>query len=689
MTHQSPNFLTCPIEPPEPPVQPTGEIEHKTEEKKPEEPKPRKWKRLIFILAGVVLLILILPPGIVVVRGGLAVLNAKNAVNRAQDKLRQLDVAGAQADLSQASAALGDTRDVLRGSGILRDAPGLGTQVRAVEDAADAGARTIDGTLDILSVAAVISDALQSGTEAAGQLSTGIAPTRSFSQLSKEEKRELLQKFYNELPRMRLARDKMDLALELWNRVPQDQLAGPLRKALQPLAETIPVLQRALNEVVPLAEMVVPMAGFPHPQRYLMSLQNADEIRPSGGFIGTIGTMTWDAGEMSEFAFTDIYNIDNPVSGVWKETPPEPIKKYLGLNLWFLRDANWSPDFPQSAERILDFFIRESEMQLHAELPHRPATYLALEPGLFKSLLQLTGPITVESETYDANNFFEKLEYKVEVDWHQQGIPVDKRKEIISKIGEELVKKLFALPAKDWPKILDVVTRALERKQIMAYSRDPEMQKLFETRGWSARTMETRGDFLWVIDANLAALKTDGAMKKFVKYTLDTKDPLGPKATVTLMYTNTAKGFSDYRYTRYRSYTRVFVPEGSEFLSSFGAMEDDQNKLGKFVPGKVDVMKDLGKTVFGAFWAIEPSKTGTLSFTYRLPKSVAEKIQAGEYRLDWMKQPGVDNAGLTVDISLGKNIKTAAPSEEKNKWGDARYEYKTDSMNDRTFLIDL
>lgn len=682
MPNPSPNFLTCPIDPSPSPVA-----------KKPEPLKSapaRKPNVTRWIILGLVaaLLVATLPAVIAGVRVGIAAYAAQSSVKNAQAKIKTLDVQGAKGDLEDARRSLGDVRDGLRAVGFWRDVPGIGTQVRAVEDAAAAGSGTLDSAVDMLSIAEVILDALRGGAEATGSLGTGIAPTRSFSQLSKEEKRDLLLKFSNELPRLRLARDKMDLALDLWNRVPQDQLASPVRSALKPLADTLPILQRALDEAVPIIEVIVPMSGTPEPRRYLLALQNDDEIRPGGGFIGTIGTMTWDAGEMSEFAFTDIYNIDNPVSGVWKEVPPEPIKTYLGLTQWFLRDANWSPDFPTSAERVLDFFIRESELQLHAELPHRPTAFLALEPGFFESLLKLTGPITVDGDTYDAANFFEKLEFKVEVEWHEKGVPVEKRKEVISKMGDELTKKIFALPAARWPEVLDVVTKALSRKQIMAYSRDADMQKLFESRGWTARVKATDGDFLQIADANLAALKTDGAMKKEIAYAVNANDPNGPTATVTLTYTNTAKGFGDYRYTRYRSYTRVYVPEGSQLLSSNGSMKDDLHKTGGvFVPGTVDVFKELGKTVYGAFWSVEPGKSRTLTYTYRLPKELGDAIRNGEYHLDWLKQPGVDNARLTLDLSFGKNIVTATPPEEQKKWGDGRYEYETDSLTDRSFTV--
>ena len=221
----------------------------------------------------------------------------------------------------------------------------------------------------------------------------------------------------------------------------------------------------------------------------------------------------------------------------------------------------------------------------------------------------------------------------------------------------------------------------------MAYSQDPALLKVLDARGWTARAKPTNGDFLWVVDANLAALKTDGVMDKKIAYTLDAHDPENPIATVTLTYKDLAQKI-DWRYTRYRSYTRVYVPEGATLIKTEGAMKDDRYKTGGVaVNGPVDVTKELGKTVFGAFWSIEPGQTGTLSFTYKLPTSIFELLDSGSYRLDWPKQAGADRTALTATLLFDKTVTGASPSEERSNWGDATYEYQTDSLQDQTVRI--
>lgn len=221
--------------------------------------------------------------------------------------------------------------------------------------------------------------------------------------------------------------------------------------------------------------------------------------------------------------------------------------------------------------------------------------------------------------------------------------------------------------------MLDIVASSLERKDILVYSADASLQRLVDARGWGGRALGTDGDELWVIDANLAALKTDGVMDKEIIYSVDATDPAGPIATVRLRYTNTNRRIT-WRYTRYRSYTRVYVPEGSELLSWSGGR------------GNPDVFNELGKRVFGAFWVIEPGRTGELVFRYRPPARVSGRLASDSYTLLVQKQPGAE-AKLTLDLRLGKTVRSASPPEDESQFGDDRYRYETDLLKNETFNV--
>lgn len=685
-----PNFLTCPAVP-ELPAPRTAEKVTSSPSKDSQPAKtPANRKKIFFWIIGLIAVVLIcitlIPPAIALVRAGLAVQEARAAVTSMQRMLTQGDMETAQSEANRARVAFNDLHDALQGVGFWRDVPYVGVQIRAVQEAATVSSNSMDGVNDLLKAATAIFDAISTSKEASGNLSVPISPADRLKDLTKEQKRELLQALYQSLPQIRLAREKIDIALTLWQNIPQDQVASPIKDALKPLADALPVLQKSLDQAVPLIEVLVPLAGYPASQHYVIALQNADELRPAGGFIGSIVTADVNAGDLSSFAFSDVYNVDTPAAAAWKEVPPKPLADHLGVKQWFMRDANWSPDFPTSAERVLDFYERETAIKTGKPTPSMTG-FVAFEPGFFKSLLHLTGPVTVQGIAFNENNFMETLEYQVEIGFGQKGIPVEERKALMGELGTEILAKIQAMPRSRWPELLDVVTTALERKQIMVYSRQSGLEQTLDRYAWSGRTPATQGDFVWVVDANLAALKTDGKMRKTVDYQLDARDPSNPTATVTLKYTNNSPGFGAF-YTRYRSYTRVYVPEGSTLVSSKGAMAGDLNQTGgKFVPGQVDVMKELGKTVFGAFWSVEPGRTGELTFTYRLPSTVSDQVSTGSYRLDWPKQAGADKTELSMRLKFPRVIKSADPAEPDAKWGDANYDMQADTLEDRVFTV--
>lgn len=648
-----------------------------------------KWISALLVIA---VLALIAPGAVALIRMAIAGAAAKSAVQTMANRFENRDMNGAQDALNAAEAHVSEAKDSIKGASYWRNVPGVGTQIRALENASDSGSQALSAAQSVLDVMKAVLGAAESGQQAIEGTDITIDPNRSFQDLSSDEKRAMLARLDRALPDLKAAEAKIDIAVDAWNRIPQDQLIAPIRKAFAPIAESLPRLKQTIDEAEPLLEVFVPLAGYPKSATYLVLLQNSDEIRPTGGFIGTVGRLTIDAGEIKEFSFQDVYALDNPASGVWKDVPPQPIKQYLGIPVWYFRDSNWSPDFPTSAERLLDAYVREATVP-KGVAPEKPDGIIAVNPPVFTRLMKLAGPITVDGSTFDSNNYFDLLEYQVEEGWLQKGISVDQRKEILTKLGDELFQKLTTLPASRWSELVDILTESFDRKQMMIYAPRPEVLSRLDSFGWTGRVKPTNDDYLWVVDANLAALKTDGVMEKNIRYEIDAKDPNHPVGKVTLRYTNhatrLATGAADnFKYTRYRSYTRVYVPEGAELISSSGAMKDDRYRTGgRAVSGDVDVMKELGKTAFGAFWSIEPNTTQELSFTYKLPMSVVDNLNSGAYSLDWQKQSGNDTAALTLDLSFGKNLKSAEPPEDSSQWHDAYYRVEATSLQDRQFSL--
>ena len=126
-------------------------------------------------------------------------------------------------------------------------------------------------------------------------------------------------------------------------------------------------------------------------------------------------------------------------------------------------------------------------------------------------------------------------------------------------------------------------------------------------------------------------------MEKHVDYRVDLNGAR-PMATVTLTYRNTNEADLAL-YPLPQLYPCLCAGRGGI-------------RVGGRRAGAVDVTRELGKSVFGTFWVVEPGKTGTLTFRYALPASVSDRAASGSYRLDWMKQAGNDQTSYGLSVAL-------------------------------------
>ncbi|MDA1038325.1 MAG: hypothetical protein O2877_01395, partial [bacterium] len=357
---------------------------------------------------------------------------------------------------------------------------------------------------------------------------------------------------------------------------------------------------------------------------------------------------------------------------------------------WFVRDSNWSPDFAVSTKQVLQFIEEEVGLagdQAQLEWKEYNAV-LGVTTGLLEEVMGLVGDITIGDETFTQSNITDSLEYAVELGFAEDGLPREQRKEIIGEIVDEIVVRLPRLSISEWNQLLLVMENNLQERNLMIYSSDKDIQALLDRQEWTGRVnQKTEGDYLMIVDANLGALKSDPAVHRAMTYTLETENNGDVIATATMNYDH-QKNF-DWKTTRYRTYTRFYVPLGSEFISSTGSLSNDKLKNPGLNADQIDISEELGKTVFGMFTSVEPLTQRDLIVRYRLPELIAKQIRQGNYELLIQKQLGAASHRLTLDLDFDKKLKDAEPAEDSLEWGDSRYRLNTILDQDRGIEVRL
>jgi len=426
------------------------------------------------------------------------------------------------------------------------------------------------------------------------------------------------------------------------------------KPAIDALDQTLPALESGAGGLSAAVKLAPLFAGYPEQRNYLLLMENNRELRPGGGFIGTYGLLSLKNASIETFFTDDIYNLDKLSIGTLKVEPPAPIKKYLNQEFWYMRDSNWWPDFPASAVSAQKFFKQETAILATnnglATNPRMNANNLngviAITPTVMEELLGVTGEITVGGVSFNKENFWAELEYEVEQAYYGKDIPKESRKDIVGAFGQVMIAKLSSLPLKEWPELFAALSRLTEEKQIMVYMNKPVDQQVITDLGLAGEIKSAPMDYILVADSNMAALKTDEVMKRTLNYSLNENDAGELIVAAIMNYENLGEGHT-WKNTRYKNYSRIYVPLGSELQKVRVGREE--------IPlEQVDRYTEFGKMVWGAYIVIEPRQSQELAWTYKLPANIAKIIKdQGKYELLVQKQPGLPELGLNLNVSLG------------------------------------
>ncbi len=663
------------------------------EQIEPEEVREVRKRRRIGkrIAIAVIILVLLYAVGGVVFAGRVVAraLDGKEAVDRAEKAVYDLDFDEAKEQLRAAEIDFAQAKAGLWFFSVLRPLPWVGDQLKGVGSILEAGEATVATLGGLLDIAEDVLR-LAAGTEAlVGGL--GGEEGLSWSELPPETKKAVILRFASSASDLELAKVEIGLILRDLEELPEGALAEPLRDILDPFVEQLVALENTLDALIPVAFVLPSFAGLDHEQHLLLLFLNNAELRPGGGFIGSYGIVSFRDAEMTGLETHDVMDIDGPAMSFHKETPPEPIREYMGVDSWYFRDSNWSPDFAVSTENGLRLF--------HAETADAPAgvsvkqpyvsfdAVIGLTPTFVSDLLEIVGPISLDGQTFSASNILTTLEYAVEYGFVEAGVPAHQRKEIIGDLAEVVKERLFDLPAGDWDKVFSAIGRALREKQLVIYSSDPTSLEVIARKDWAGRVFPGSVDTLMVVDANLAALKTDTAVHRTIDYSIAQSSEGRYVARVDITYDH--QGTFDWKTTRYRTFTRVYVPLGSTFISASGTLANDKLNNPGLLPDEVVVGEELDLTVFGAFTSIEPGETRTLTFEYLLPESVSAAIDDGVYELDVVKQIGAAPHELNLELDFDKKISGAYPGEQPEEYGDDKYILNTEIDQNLKFVVEL
>lgn len=466
------------------------------------------------------------------------------------------------------------------------------------------------------------------------------AVSKNFNDLPAADKDRFIKMIYESEPEITGLKANLDLALLNLDKIHQLGILWPIYGKISNVKQELTQTAKLMAKASPVIKLLPALTGYPESSRFLLIMQNNDELRPTGGFIGVYGILETKSGEIVSVKTDDSYHVDMPASltNKWNLEPPAPLKKYLAVEKWYLRDANWSPDWALSAKKITEIYNGEIAAVNGTTTPF--TGIIGITPNVVSNLIKLVGPITVRGVTYNADNLQPLLQYNVEVAYKDQNISSWDRKEVINELLTELKQRLFVLPANRWNELITVLDNAVATRDLQLYFDNASWESLARNLGASGELIDTDSDYLMTVDANLGAFKSDVVVKKDLSYNVASGSG-GLNASLKFNYQH--EGGFDWRTTRYRSYTRVYAPLGSRLISLSG-LDSSSADL------SADDDRELNKTVFGFFLTVEPGSSREVVLDYRLPDYIYRQFNQGNYKLLVQRQAGQRIDALNVSI---------------------------------------
>lgn len=409
--------------------------------------------------------------------------------------------------------------------------------------------------------------------------------------------------------------------------------------SLMPTAELLKILNADLADLL----------GQKGRKTYLLLLQNSNELRPNGGFIGSYARLVLDNGYLKDLKIDDIYNPD----GLLDEKkifmiPPTSLKENLGVENLRLRDANWSASFPESGKVIGELYQKATNEKING--------LIALDLAVIARLLKVLGPINLPTynETVDAENLFEKAQFHTEAGFFPGSTS---KKTFLSLLGGQLLANLFELKPAQLPPFLAALEESLTKKGLLLYLPESRLNAYLNQRGWDGAVKENKGDYLMLVEANVGSTKANYFIRRQVKYSIERVSREGEmEAALSLNYLHTGKD-NNWPGGPYKSYLRLLVPKRSALLKVTRSTGNIEEK-GEDITEKIKIGEETGKTTFEVLFNLKAGESLALNFSYVIPPEVLNLPSARSYRLLLQKQPGAGEDPLTVGFNppFGKQL---------------------------------
>jgi hypothetical protein len=302
-------------------------------------------------------------------------------------------------------------------------------------------------------------------------------------------------------------------------------------------------------------------------------------------------------------------------------------------------DVPWSnitisPNFPSTAQVIAELFPQSGGTQVDG--------VFAMDPYVLQALLDISGPITVDSPDVRLNGrntaeFLLKEQYEL----HQL-----ERLDLLEEVAEKTLDQTLTGSLPNPTVLANQLGPLADQGRLLAWAADPEEQALFDEVGLAGELPDLDGgDGLALVLNNAGANKLDAYLERDIAYTAEVDESTGAvEATVEVTLTNTAPT-SGLPGGVIGNYTGDAPGTNRTLFALYSALKPVAAEVDG-TPFTFDIGSEHGWNVASSFLAVPPGESITVTFdltgTLAMPDG---------YTLATRPQPLVLGETLRVDVT--------------------------------------
>lgn len=379
-------------------------------------------------------------------------------------------------------------------------------------------------------------------------------------------------------------------------------------------------------------QVFLDILGHNEEKKYLFIFQNADEIRPTGGFMGSMGIVSLFRGKVKDFDKRDVYAYewDLKKADLEKELPPEGINKIT--DSFGLRDANYFINTKDSAEKIR-YFIENAGYDIDG--------IVFLNQNIILDFLNVIDGVYEEDleTTITGKNFSPLMSLLVEAKVSKEG-SLGTPKQVLFDFMDGFLEKIAS--EKKYSEYLDIVMRNIKNREIIFYNFDEQENNFlssFGLNGWF--TLPDSLDYSFPIFTSISGNKSDRYIQRSFTKKLSFNEDCSVDTTlsITLKHTFSAKEkeFLSWLMEKY----------GIEKTSALYSIQGEwkNNQYVRLLLPKEAQIKDQKwliiqetptKKIVSFYMTTEKTQVNTMDISYHLPNSTCQS-----YDFTFLKQAGI------------------------------------------------